>query len=494
MLEAVVDPELHSSIVDLGMVRDVAVDEEGLISVEIALTIASCPLRSQIEGDVESRLRGLPGATGVEIRTSAMTAPERAGLMAKARKQAAERAPETEIPLPTRILAVASGKGGVGKSSVTVNLAAALAARGHTVGVLDADIWGFSVPRMLGVNARLGGAEGKIHPNEMPVPSVRPDGPAGTLKVVSMGFLVDDESMALMWRGLVLAKAVEQFLTDVRWGDLDYLLVDMPPGTGDIQMALSRLLPRAELLVVTTPALAAQKVAVRVADMARRSYLKVAGVVENMSAFHAPTGERYTLFGEGGGQDLADELDVPLLGKVPLTMPLREHADSGLPLVVADPDDPASQAIRHVARGVIAMAPLPLATLPLAQVPAGNGAAAAPAPAGVPALKVTQGRVLLSEFTKFRSLRSTMWTLLAAVVLGGMGTVPGALIGSTILILIPEKLRAFQDPRLLLFGVALILMMRLRPEGFAPSRRRQRELHAEGEGADALSAPPGTGR
>jgi Mrp family chromosome partitioning ATPase len=269
MLEAVIDPELHSSVVDLGMVRDVAVDEDGLISVEIALTIASCPLRGQIESDVESRLRGLPGTTGVEIRTTAMTAPERANLMAKARKQAAERAPETEIPLTTRILAVASGKGGVGKSSVTVNLAAALAARGHTVGVLDADIWGFSVPRMLGINSRLGGAEGKIHPNEVKVPSVRPNGEPGTLKVVSMGFLVEDEGMALMWRGLVLAKAVEQFLTDVRWGDLDYLLVDMPPGTGDIQMALSRLLPRAELLVVTTPALAAQKVAVRVADMAR---------------------------------------------------------------------------------------------------------------------------------------------------------------------------------------------------------------------------------
>src|SRR5919109_2649068 len=174
MLEAVIDPELHSSVVDLGMVRDVSVDEEGLISVEIALTIASCPLRSQIESDVESRLRSLPGATGVEIRTTAMTAPERANLMAKARKQAAERAPETEIPLSTRILAVASGKGGVGKSSVTVNLATALAARGHTVGVLDADIWGFSVPRMLGISGRLGGKDQKIHPNEVKVPSVRP--------------------------------------------------------------------------------------------------------------------------------------------------------------------------------------------------------------------------------------------------------------------------------------------------------------------------------
>ena len=349
MLEAVVDPELHSSIVDLGMVRDVAVDEEGLISVEIALTIASCPLRSQIEGDVESRLRGLPGATGVEIRTSAMTAPERAGLMAKARKQAAERAPETEIPLPTRILAVASGKGGVGKSSVTVNLAAVLAARGHTVGDLNADIWGFSVPRMLGVNACLGGAEGKIHPNEMPVPSVRPDGPAGTLKVVSMGFLVDDESMALMWRGLVLAKAVEQFLTDVRWGDLDYLLVDMPPGTGDIQMALSRLLPRAELLVVTTPALAAQKVAVRVADMARRSYLKVAGVVENMSAFTCDHGQSYPLFGSGGGQALANEVGAPLLAQIPLEPGVAAGGDTGSPLALAEPQSAAGQAFHLLA-------------------------------------------------------------------------------------------------------------------------------------------------
>jgi len=349
MLEAVIDPELHSSIVDLGMVRDVAVDEDGLISVEIALTIASCPLRGQIEGDVESRLRGLPGATGVEIRTTAMTASERASLMAKARKQAAERAPETEVPLTTRILAVASGKGGVGKSSVTVNLAAALAARGHVVGVLDADIWGFSVPRMLGLNSRLGGTEGKIHPNEVKVPSVRPNGPPGTLKVVSMGFLVEDEGMALMWRGLVLAKAVEQFLTDVRWGELDYLLVDMPPGTGDIQMALSRLLPRAELLVVTTPALAAQKVAVRVADMARRSYLKVAGVVENMSAFTCGHGESYPLFGSGGGQALADEVRAPLLAQIPLEPGVASGGDTGSPLALSDPRSAAGQAFHLLA-------------------------------------------------------------------------------------------------------------------------------------------------
>jgi len=349
MLEAVVDPELHSSIVDLGMVRDVFVDVDGLVSVEIALTIASCPLRGQIESDVESRLRGLPGVTGVEIRTGAMTAPERASLMAKARKQAAERAPETEIPLTTRVLAVASGKGGVGKSSVTVNLAAALGARGHVVGVLDADIWGFSVPRMLGVNGRLGGADGKIHPNEVKVPSLRPNGEAGTLKVVSMGFLVEDEGMALMWRGLVLAKAVEQFLTDVRWGELDYLLVDMPPGTGDIQMALSRLLPRAELLVVTTPALAAQKVAVRVADMARRSYLKVAGVVENMSAFICDHGQSYPLFGSGGGAALAEEVHAPLLAQIPLEPGVAAGGDTGSPLALSEPQSPAGQAFHLLA-------------------------------------------------------------------------------------------------------------------------------------------------
>src|SRR5882672_1472873 len=353
MLEAVIDPELHSSIVELGMVREVAVDEDGLVSVEIALTIASCPLRGQIEGDVESRLRSLPGVTGVEIRTGAMTAAERAGLMARARKQAAERAPETQIPLTTRILAVASGKGGVGKSSVTVNLAVAMAARGHTVGVLDADIWGFSVPRMLGINGRLGGAEGKIHPNEVKVPSVRPHGADGLLKVVSMGFLVDDEGMALMWRGLVLAKAVEQFLTDVRWGELDYLLVDMPPGTGDIQMALSRLLPRAELLVVTTPALAAQKVAVRVADMARRSYLKVLGVVENMSSFTCEHGTSYALFGTGGGQALAEQLGVPLLAQIPLEPAVSVANDAGRPLSVAAPEAASSIAFSSVAALIV---------------------------------------------------------------------------------------------------------------------------------------------
>lgn len=352
MLEAVVDPELHASIVDLGMLRDVDVDEDGLVGVEIALTIACCPLRTQIRQDVESRLRGLPGVTGVEVRMGEMTPSQRTEVMQKARRKAQERAPDTEVPVSTRILAVASGKGGVGKSSVTVNLAAALAARGLTVGVLDADIWGFSVPRMLGVSGRLGGSEGKIDPNTVPVagPETLAGRRQGMIKVVSMGFLVDDEGTALMWRGLVLAKGVEQFLTDVRWGDLDYLLIDMPPGTGDIQMALSRLLPRAEMLVVTTPALAAQKVAVRVADMARRSYLKVTGVVENMSVFTCGHGEEYPLFGTGGGAALAEEIGVPLLGRIPLEPNVAAGGDRGAPLALERPESGAGREFHELAR------------------------------------------------------------------------------------------------------------------------------------------------
>jgi len=354
MLEAVVDPELHSSIVDLGMVRDVFVDVDGLVSVEIALTIASCPLRGQIESDVESRLRGLPGVTGVEIRTGAMTAPERASLMAKARKQAAERAPETEIPLTTRILAVASGKGGVGKSSVTVNLAAALAARGHVVGVLDADIWGFSVPRMLGVNGRLGGADGKIHPNEVKVPSLRPNGEAGTLKVVSMGFLVEDEGMALMWRGLVLAKAVEQFLTDVRWGELDYLLVDMPPGTGDAQLSLVQATNVDGAIIVTTPQDVSVGDALRGVKMFQRVDVPVLGIVENMSWFECPhCGKPSALFGSGGGERLARTLELPLLGQVPLYPRVMEGGDAGKPIVTADPASSAAKALTGIATRVV---------------------------------------------------------------------------------------------------------------------------------------------
>jgi ATP-binding protein involved in chromosome partitioning len=270
--------------------------------------------------------------------------------MQRARFNAREEAEPTEVPSSTRVLAIASGKGGVGKSSVTVNLAAALAARGLTVGVLDADIWGFSVPRMLGIDQRLGGSDGKIEPNVVPVG----DGPLqGSLKVVSMGFLVDDESTALMWRGLILTKALEQFLTDVRWGEMDYLLIDMPPGTGDVQMGLARMLPQAELLVVTTPARAAQKVATRVADMAHRSYMKVVGVVENMSEFVAPDGSRHALFGEGGGAALAEEIGAPLVARIPIEPAVSSGGDAGRPVALDAPDSAAGKAFAELAGRVV---------------------------------------------------------------------------------------------------------------------------------------------
>jgi ATP-binding protein involved in chromosome partitioning len=354
MLAGVIDPELHVSIVELGMVDDIEVDPDGQVTVKVALTTAGCPLRHQIKTEVQSKVLGLPGVTDVRVDYSEMTAEQKAAAMDRARWNARESAEPTEIAATTRVLAVASGKGGVGKSSVTVNLAAALAARGLTVGVLDADIWGFSVPRMLGVEGRLSGAEGKIHPNELPVPNaVDPDGKPGTLKIVSMGFLVEDESTALMWRGLILTKAVEQFLTDVRWGDLDYLLIDMPPGTGDIQMGLARMLPQTEMLVVTTPARAAQKVASRVADMARRSYLKVVGVVENMSEFVAPSGERFALFGAGGGAELAREIGAPLVAQIPLEPEVSQGGDDGEPVALAAPESPAGVAFHELAARVV---------------------------------------------------------------------------------------------------------------------------------------------
>ncbi len=342
-LRGVVDPELGADIVELGMVNGVHVNDDGWVEVTVALTISGCPLRVQIRDDVMSKVSGLPGVAGVKVHFGEMNQEQRSAVMQRARKSAANRAPATEVPLTARILAVASGKGGVGKSSVTVNLASALAARGFSVGVLDADIWGFSVPRMLGINVRLGaGATGLIRPHELSVGT-------GKLKVVSMGLVVDDEDKAIMWRGLMLAKALEEFLTKVAWGDLDYLLLDMPPGTGDVQMALGRILPRAEVLVVTTPALAAQKVAVRVADMARRSYLKVLGVIENMSTFTCDHGETYALFGSGGGQTLATDLGVTLLSTVPLEPAVSAANDAGTPLSVAAPQSAAGAAFAAAA-------------------------------------------------------------------------------------------------------------------------------------------------
>ncbi len=358
MLRGVMDPELHDNIVDLGMVRGARV-ENGVAHVTVALTTAGCPLRATIKRDCETRVGSLPGIEQVKLHWDELNPEEKARVMERARAHARDTASPTQVPPTTRVLAIASGKGGVGKSSVTVNLAAALAERGFTVGVMDADIWGFSVPRMLGVNARLearspaaGEERGKI------VPESRQQGD-GLLKVVSTGLMVDTEETALMWRGLMLAKAVEQFLKDVDWGALDYLLIDMPPGTGDVQMALARLLPQAEMLVVTTPALSAQKVAVRVADMARRSHMPIIGVVENMSAFVTPDGKRWPLFGEGGGARLAAEIDVPLLGSIPLEPAVSAGGDAGRPVSV-DGDGPAAAAIGDIVELLVEQVAPPL--------------------------------------------------------------------------------------------------------------------------------------
>jgi ATP-binding protein involved in chromosome partitioning len=328
-LLGVIDPELGDNIVDLGMVRNVSVGSDGGVDVEVALTVAGCPLRTQLRADVEGRVGSLPGVTAVRVAMGEMTSAERATLMDRARRKAQEdRALTTDIPPVARVLAVSSGKGGVGKSSVTVNLAVALARRGLTIGVLDADIWGFSVPRMLGMKGELrADDERKI------VPLHRIVGP-GRIEVVSMGFLADEET-AIMWRGLILNRAVQQFLEDVRWGQIDYLLIDMPPGTGDVQVGLARMLPRTEVLVVTTPPIAAQKVAARAADMARKGHLRVAGVIENMSSFTCAHGETYALFGAGGGERLAEEIGVPLVGSVPLHPDMAAAGDAGEPVALA---------------------------------------------------------------------------------------------------------------------------------------------------------------
>jgi ATP-binding protein involved in chromosome partitioning len=344
-LRGVIDPELGDNIVDLGMVRSVAAHEGGRVEVEIALTIAACPLRGQIQDDVQSRLAALPGVTSVEMRTGAMDAKEKSALMSRARLKAQEdNAVTVDFPVTARVLAIASGKGGVGKSSVTVNLAVALARLGFVVGLIDADISGFSVPRMIGMEGRLRGDDSKkMLPMELVVGE-------GLLKVVSMGFLADEET-ALMWRGLIHHRALQQFLEDVRWGDLDYLLIDMPPGTGDVPMGLARMLPRAEVLVVTTPPIAAQKVAGRAADMFRRAHVRVAGVVENMTAFECEHGELYALFGVGGGDRLAAEIGVPVVGRIPLHPAMVGSGDEGKPVAYGD-DGPLADAFRQLASRV----------------------------------------------------------------------------------------------------------------------------------------------
>jgi ATP-binding protein involved in chromosome partitioning len=358
VLRGVIDPELGSDVVDLGMARGAEVRPDGTVDVTIALTTAGCPLRAQLQHDVKARVASLPGVGEVRLHWTEMTAEQRTTAMAKARWNVSQRDEATSVPLAAKVILIASGKGGVGKSSVTVNLAAALAARGLTVGVLDADIWGFSVPRMLGVDGRLAGVthDGR---NQM-VPIERRVGD-GVVRVVSMGLLVDDEETALMWRGLMLNRGVQHFLQDVRWGDdLDYLLVDMPPGTGDVQMGVAKLIPRAEVIVVTTPARAAQKVAVRAVGMARKSYLRVAGVIENMSTFLCDHGESYALFGEGGGEQLAHDAGVPLLGAIPLESSVSAGGDEGTPVALAD--GPAAEAFRAIADHIVEEA-VPLAAM-----------------------------------------------------------------------------------------------------------------------------------
>jgi ATP-binding protein involved in chromosome partitioning len=352
-LRAVIDPELRRSIVELEMVRAIEIDG-GTVAVTVSLTTPGCPIRSHFEQAVTQNVSQLEGVEAVHVAFDVLSADEKQGLQQKLGRN---RLPEGALAQVGNVICVASGKGGVGKSTVTANLAAALAIEGHAAAALDADVWGYSIPRMLGASGRPRVSERrKILPIEA----------AGGVKVMSIGFFVEDDA-AVVWRGPMLHKAIQQFLEDVDWGALDYLLIDLPPGTGDVSMTLAQLLPQAKMLLVTTPQPAAQAVAHRAAEMAGKFDLEVMGVVENMSGFTTPDGQRFTIFGEGGGQQLADDIDVPLLGKIPLQEELRAHADSGRPLVADDPDAPASQALFHLARGIVAATPR---ELPVVQTPA----------------------------------------------------------------------------------------------------------------------------
>ncbi len=346
-LRGVFDPELGADIVELGMVQDVDISDDGRVTLGIALTIAECPMRSQIEDDTVRKVTALDGVREVTIDIRAMTQKQRSTVMERARKTARENAVPTRVDPKTRVIAVGSGKGGVGKSSVSVNLAVGIAELGFRVGLLDADIWGFSIPRMLGTDERLAANDDKV------IVPVEVHG----IQVVSTGLIVESEETALMWRGLMLSKALEQFLHQVAWNELDYLIIDLPPGTGDIQMALSRLLPQAEMVVVTTPQKAAQKVAIRVADMARRSYMPVVGVIENMAGFTCEHGEHYDLFGSGGGSELAAALGVPVIGRIPLDASVVTGGDTGRPVAQADPEGAAGAALRATAQRVIDLVP-----------------------------------------------------------------------------------------------------------------------------------------
>jgi ATP-binding protein involved in chromosome partitioning len=339
-LRNVLDPEIGRPIEDIGMLRSIEIDG-GRVEVHVLLTIEGCPLKDRITNEVTAAVQPLAGVERVEVRLTPMSQEQREGLVSTLRGGAPAPQQKIQFPPSTSVIAVASGKGGVGKSSVTVNLAAAMAAQGKKVGVLDADVWGFSVPRMLGVSGKPVGFENMIMPLE-----------GYGVKVISMGFFVPDDT-PVIWRGPMLHKAIEQFLGDVYWGDLDFLLCDLPPGTGDVSISLASFLPGASMLVVTTPQEAARTVAERAGRMAERTNLRPIGVVENMSWFVCPhCGEREAIFGEGGGQEAADHLSVPLMAQVPLMPAMREGGDTGAPIVISHPDSPASMALREAAAAV----------------------------------------------------------------------------------------------------------------------------------------------
>ncbi|HKP17816.1 MAG TPA: Mrp/NBP35 family ATP-binding protein [Gaiellaceae bacterium] len=329
-LENVIDPELRRPVTELDMVRDVEIDG-GDVSVTIALTVAGCPLRQSFQDQVVEHVGKVAGVERVRLGFDVMSPEEKAALASRLRGGVAERSKGISLDRSTRVLAVASGKGGVGKSSLTVNLAAAFSRLGHRTGVLDADIYGHSIPHMLGI------AQKPVVVDKMIVPPVK-----GDLKLMSIGFFLDDNS-PVMWRGPMLHRALEQFLSDVHWGELDLLLVDMPPGTGDVSISLGQLLPRAEAVIVTTPQPLAQEVAARAAVMAQKTEMRLVGVIENMTS---------EVFGEGGGERLAEQLGVPLLGHVPLDPRLRECGDDGEPLLWAEPDSDTAQTILAIAESI----------------------------------------------------------------------------------------------------------------------------------------------
>ncbi len=336
-LRQVLDPEIGRPIEDLGMLQDIAV-EDGVVTVDVLLTVPGCPLKDEINRRVTDAVSPLEGVREVRVLLGQMTPDQRESLVTNLRGGRPE-AQTFFTDGKTQVVAVASGKGGVGKSSVTVNVAAALAAEGYRVGVLDADVWGFSVPRMMGISGQPVAFNNMILPLE-----------AHGVKIISMGFFVTEET-PVIWRGPMLHKAVQQFLGDVYWGDLDFLLADLPPGTGDVSISMASFLPGANMLVVTTPQEAARKVAERAGKMAGQARLRVVGVIENMSWFECPDcGGRHAIFGEGGGREAADTLGVPLLGQVPLVPAVREGGDEGTPIVVSDPDSAAGTALREVAR------------------------------------------------------------------------------------------------------------------------------------------------